>query len=387
MFTTRSTFHRPGIRRLVTAAVLGLCLTAGGAGTLLADPLLIQGTTGEGALYEFAVPDNWNGVLAVYAHGMVSPFLPIALPGGGFTAFRNALLAEGVAVAYSSFSENGFAVKDGEQRTHQLLGLFQSKVGKPSRVYIMGHSLGGAIAMGLAEKYPSQYDGALPMCGFLGGTAPEIEYLANVRVLFDAIFPGVVPGDQFDIPISVALNPAPTLVSVQNALIAGLATGKTQQLFACANVPGLSLAEKLQSVITAIGFNLIFTNDLIARTHGHIPIDNTTTDYCAAGFDEIDAVVERFSSSPDAVNYIRHYETPTGDLRNPMVTLHTTRDPVVPIFHQPLYQEVVNAAGTSALLRQRSVVRYGHCAFTVAEMLQAFGELRAWVEQGVVPSL
>lgn len=374
------------LRRLFVSALLGICFVVAGADHLWAEPVIIQGVTGEGALYELAVPENWNGVLAVYAHGIVSPFLPVALPGGGFTLFRDALLAEGVAVAYSSFSENGFAVKDGEQRTHQLLGLFKSRVGRPTYVYVMGHSLGGTIAMGLAEKYPSQYDGALPMCGFLGGTKPELEYVANVRVLFDALFPGIIPGDVFDVSMSVAINPLPTFAAVQNALIEGLATGKTQLLFNCAQVPGMSLTEKLQSVITAIGFNLIFANDLLERTHGRIPIDNTETDYCATGPDAIDAAVERFSSSPDAVNYIRQYETPTGDLRNPMVTLHTTRDPVVPIFHQALYQDVVNGASAGSLLRQRSVARYGHCTFTIPEMLQAFNELRSWVEQGVAPA-
>lgn len=383
--STNPQFHLNWNIRWIVVVALAV-VTIAGAGALEAAPLIIQGTTGEGALYEFAVPDNWNGVLAVYAHGVVSPFLPIALPGGGFTSFRDALLADGVAVAYSSFSENGFAVKDGEQRTHQLLGLFKSKVGNPSYVYIMGHSLGGAIAMGLAEKYPSQYNGAMPMCAPLGGSEPEIEYFANVRILFDVFFPGVMPGDAFDIPLADALNPTPTLSAAQSALLGGLLTGQTQQLMQCANVVGANLPEKLQSVLIALGFNLIFADDLIARTHGHIPFDNTTTDYCAQGPDWIDAAVARYSSSPDAVNYIRQYETPTGNLRNPMVTLHTNRDPVAPIFHEPIYQKVVADAGASDLLRQRTVIRYGHCAFTVAEMLQSFRELRAWVEAGVTPA-
>lgn len=371
------------VRRIVAAVALAAWLAVAGPGALQAEPQFIQGTTGEGSLYEFAIPENWNGVLAIYAHGIVAPLLPVSLPGGSFVQFRNALMSQGVAVAYSSFSENGFAVKDGEQRTHQLLGLFKSKVGKPSRVYVMGHSLGGTIAMGLAEKHASQYDGALPMCGFLGGSLPEVDYLANVRILFDAFFPGVVPGNVFDVPASVAINPGPALAAAQAALIGGLPTGKTLQLAALARVPGANPAELIQSILTALGFSLIYTNDVLGRTHGRYPFDNTATDY---GVEWVNAAVGRYSSSPDALNYMRHYETPTGNLRKPMVTLHTSRDPVAPIFHESLYREVINAANSSALLRQRTVVRYGHCAFTVGEMLQAFGELRAWVEQDIVPS-
>lgn len=286
------------VRRIAAATALAACCAVAGARTLQAAPQFIQGRTGEGALYEFAVPDNWNGVLAVYAHGIVSPFLPVALPGGSFTVFRDALLAQGAAVAYSSYSENGFAVKDGEQRTHQLLGLFKSKVGVPSHAYIMGHSLGGAITMGLAEKYPSQYDGALPMCGFMGGTGPELVYLANVRILFDALFPGVLPGDAFNIPPALAANPAPALVAAQAALVAGFGTGKTQQLFAFANLPASNAAEIVQSAVTGLAFNLIFTNDLLARTHGRSPFDNTPTDYGLPGFDPLDAA--RSIGSPRA---------------------------------------------------------------------------------------
>ena len=371
------------VRRVIAAAALAVCLAVAATGALQAETQLIQGTTGEGSLYEFAIPDNWNGVLAVYAHGIVNPLLPVALPGGSFIPFRNALLAQNVAVAYSSFSENGFAVKDGEQRTHQLLGLFKSQVGKPSRVYIMGHSLGGTIAMGLAEKHASQYDGALPMCGFVGGSIPEVNYLANVRILFDAFFPGVLAGDVFNVPVAVAINPGPSLAAAQAALIGGLPSGKTLQLAALAKVPGANAGELIQSILTALGFSLIFTNDVLDRTHGRYPFDNTMTDY---GLEWVNAAVGRFSSSPDAVNYLKRYETPTGKLGIPTVTLHTSRDEVAPIFHEALYRDVVAAANASALLRQRTVVRYGHCAFTVGEMMQAFGELRAWVEQDIVPA-
>jgi pimeloyl-ACP methyl ester carboxylesterase len=67
--------------------------------------------------------------------------------------------AQGFAVAYSSFSENGWAVKDGAQRTHQLLGVFRARFGLPSRVYLAGGSMGGLIAIKLQEQYPGAFDG------------------------------------------------------------------------------------------------------------------------------------------------------------------------------------------------------------------------------------
>ena len=60
----------------------------------------------------------------------------------------------------------------------------------------------------------------------------------------------------------------------------------------------------------------------------------------------------------------------------PLVTLFNTQDPIVPIFHQGLYQAKVEAAGAEALLTQRiSSVAFGHCVFAPGEAESAFALL------------
>ena len=117
-----------------------------------------------------------------------------AVGAGQLHLVRDALLARGFAVASSSFSGNGFMLKDAAQRTHQLTGLFTARFSRPRRVLLAGHSLGSMAALQLAETYPDQYDGALVMCGFVGGTTREIEYMATARLVYDYLFPGVIPG-------------------------------------------------------------------------------------------------------------------------------------------------------------------------------------------------
>ena len=160
-----------------------------------------------GAEYAMFVPPAWNGRLILYAHGFVDPDAAIALPDAApadvapwVVQLRETLLSAGYAVAYSSYAENGWAVKNGAARTHELRDLFSSRFGAPTHVYLMGRSLGGLITVFLAENFPGAYQGALALCGPLGGGRLETDYIGNVRVLFDHFFPGVIPGDVLHVP-------------------------------------------------------------------------------------------------------------------------------------------------------------------------------------------
>jgi pimeloyl-ACP methyl ester carboxylesterase len=151
---------------------------------------IVEGETGPGSLYAIYVPQQWNGDAVYYAHGFRDAAQPVDLRDQDqFYAVRDALGAEGYAVAYSSYSENGFAIKDGAQRTHQLRGLLAAQLGgSPTRNFLAGHSLGGGVGLSLAESFSDQYDGALLMCGMVGGTQPETQYLGHVRALFDYFY-------------------------------------------------------------------------------------------------------------------------------------------------------------------------------------------------------
>jgi hypothetical protein len=58
------------------------------------------------------------------------------------------------------------------------------------------------------------------------------------------------------------------------------------------------------------------------------------------------------------------------------VTLFNTVDPIIPSWQEAAYRAKVEAAGTSDfLVAQIPVDRFGHCTFTAAEVLGAFGAL------------
>src|SRR4249919_3881915 len=145
----------------------------------------VEGTTADGALYALFKPVDWNGDVIYYAHGIIDPALAITLPtGDDAEAIRDALGRQGFAIAYSSWSETGYDFKDGMQRTHQLRGFVTSRFGKPNRSFLLGQSLGSQIVEALAETYPGQYDGAVALCGVMGGTRRQVDYIGQTRTMF-----------------------------------------------------------------------------------------------------------------------------------------------------------------------------------------------------------
>jgi predicted esterase len=384
---------------------------------------IVEGETGPGSLYALYIPAHWNGDAIYYAHGIRPPLDPVTLDNNqdNFFEVRDALGAQGYAFAYSSFSENGLAVKDGAQRTHQLRGLLNSALSaQPKRNYLAGYSLGALSALELAERFPGQYDGVLAMCGMVGGTPLELKYVGDVRVLFDYYYPGVFPGSV----ISVR-SPPPTIEEVQ-ALVIGAITPTTGNpraalgMFAIASTAQTPLAYApigllgdpsspafktlVGSLIYALYYQLIGTQDVLDRTHGHSPYDNRSTEYALGtpavpdpglspliasmitGSNDRIAGVKRYDMPPDAQNYLERNYVPTGNLKIPVLSVHNYFDPLVPFFHEPALAKAVADAGASSMLLQRGVGSYGHCTFPTPVVVGAFQDLVGWVTTGRKPA-
>jgi pimeloyl-ACP methyl ester carboxylesterase len=369
---------------------------------------VVDGRVGQ-ADYRIHVPANWNGRLILYAHGYQSPAGPPVLPfedpiiGGVFEAMRSVVVDQlGYALAYSSSRASGFALKEGVQATQQLRGIFTSRFGAPSHTYLAGHSLGGMVALQLAEQHPTQYDAALVMCSFPGGSRAEIDYIYHNRAVFDVFYPNALPGSLFDgeamtLPGFLAQYQAPIIAAVTSApagLTAAILAEQTR-------LPGVSPEEYVSSMLFALFFHHVSADDLFSRTHTQPFFDNQNTIYAPSTplpgtellFGHLNAAVERVSSTPAADAYIERLYEPTGSLRIPVLTLHTSRDPVTPTRHEDLYSGRVAAAGSSNNLRRWTVPGFGHCnaagalpdpTFTV-KTIEALLALTAWAELGVDP--
>jgi pimeloyl-ACP methyl ester carboxylesterase len=378
------------LKRRTFSTLLALATVLGLAGPALADEV-VNGSTGPGSVYRLVRPSNWNGILLLYAHGYISKDEPVAITPDAQLVI-SLVAPQGFAVAVSSFSENGWVIKDGAQRTHQLLGLFTSKFGKPARVYAAGASMGGLIAIRLIETWPHDFAGVLPACAVTGGLSRQYDYVLNVRVLFDLFYPGVLPRTAVDVPPGIDV-----IQDIVNPAVAAMTANPTGA-FAIASiaqtpVPFANAAELLQSIATALGGAAGYP-EILGLTHGQAYFDNTATQYTGAlpapTLAFINANVQRFSGTPAGQNSLEHNYTPTGDLRVPALTLSTYRDPVIPGFHRTIYGQEVAARGDGDRLVQREVPGYaggyGHCTFTPQELTQAFFDLIVWGEYGVKPT-
>jgi pimeloyl-ACP methyl ester carboxylesterase len=249
--------------------------------------------------------------------------------------------------------------------------------------------MGGLIAIELAETHPEAFSGVLAACAVAGGSRRQFDYLGNARALFDFFYPGVLPGDAGHVPSNLD-------VIQQIALPAAAAiTANPLNALAIASIvqtplPFASAAELGESLVTALGGQAGSFDDLIARTHGHPYFDNRSTEYAGALpaplLQAINAGVDRFDATPDALQYFEDNYDPSGRLSMPMLMLSTTRDPVVPGFHQAAYEAAVAANGDADLLVHRRINRYGHCNFTPLELSTALTDLVLWTEVGLKPT-
>jgi pimeloyl-ACP methyl ester carboxylesterase len=338
----------------------------------------------EDQLIIICIPPDWNGQLVMYAHGYVPPQLALALPvneltvGGVF--IPSALIAQHFAFATTSFHKNGVAIEQGGEDLNRLLQEFNSMVPPHSldKVYIVGGSEGGLIAVQLLEHFPGKYSGGLAVCTPLGGSPAFIKNVYDFRVVFDYFFPTVFtypPNQAGEQPFGALEAPQDAFLFWQSVYVPRIIAALSGNLPATAQLFSVTNADPTTAIETAIpllAYPIFGANDLIA-TAGGIPYDNRSTTYIGSADDAaLNAGVERIQSDGRARAYARRFYEPTGNLHDPLVTLHNLFDPVVPFQHEIEYSSRVAKRKRSDLLTVLSSAGYGHCEFTPEEVIQAF---------------
>jgi hypothetical protein len=338
-----------------------------------------------GARTLICVPPSWNGDLVILAHGYVAPGEPVAIPHDQLaldgTSLPGLVTGLGFAFATTSYRTNGLAVLEGVRDVTDLVEAFTDVAPRtPDHVYLVGASEGGLVTTLAVEQAPNVFSGGLAACGPLGDFRRQVDYWGDFRVLFDYFFPGVLPGTAVSVPSEVIAGWEGVYVPMITAAFQAHPT-RLDKLLRVSRAP-FDPNDPQTKVETALGilwYNVFATSDATTKLSGN-PYDNSRRLYLGSGSDFwLNLLVDRYHADPGALVAIEAGYQTSGKLAAPLVTLHTTADPIVPYWHEPLYS--AKALASSGLLHTSlPVFRYGHCSFKAEEALVALGLLVLKVE-------
>ena len=339
----------------------------------------------DGGLYRIEIPDNWNGELALYAHGFVSnagangSMLRV-----GNSPIREHLIKDGFAWAASSYRCNGYVPGQGLVDTMALTDLFTKFNGgrAPQRVLLTGTSMGGHVTVLGMHEFPTSFAGGLAMCpagpelfDFFAAVGGAAEVITGVQFKLDTMPQDLAkmneilgkPPDYTDkgrqlasVEIQISGGPRPFAVE-------GLASR-----FA-ANISGAALAGSTTP-----------SNRAVMTTHIRYAIDEGL----GLTADALNSRARRKALDAEIRNANGPYDEIVpfdGKLERPLLTMHGTGDLFVPIFLQQTLKRAVAAAGKQDLLVQRVYRIAGHCGFSQPEMTKAFDDLVTWVRRNAKP--
>lgn len=411
------------------AALVPLAMILGLAGPSVATiapsqattaPSHVEGVLADGSTYVMDVPANWNGTVLLYSHGYVPDGQPNPAHNAPSDAVRSALLDAGYAQIGSSYPETGWVLERALPAQIATLDLFRRQFGPPRRTIAWGTSMGGMITTGLAERYGHRFAGTLGMCGLeQGGVANWNNTLDPLFAIRTLLAPGSTT------PLVRLPDQAAAFASIgalTAALDAAQATpeGRARIALAAAlhNIPAWTdaaqpepapgdydTAQRNQYGVLhlTIYVGLSWRQEAEEHAGGNMSW-NTGVDYRRllarssiraevkalykrAGLslrDDLAALnaAPRIHADPAAVAYMVRNISFSGRLTRPMLTIHTTGDPLVPVQVEHAYADAVADAHRTRLLRQAYVHRGGHCTFTTGEMLAAVRTLERRIATG-----
>lgn len=336
-----------------------------------------------GSIYRICMPQPgaYNGNLVIWAHGFQDAGVPVGIPEDQLcfaeTCLPDLITGLGFAFATNSYSKTGLAVLQGKDDILDLVNIFATQKGAPTKVYLVGASEGGIITALALEQHPDVFSGGVAACGPVGSFPFQINYFGDSRATFQYFFPGVIPGDPFHPTPELAANWAAYYAAVVQPIVFHPANrSRLNQWVRVARLPfdaNNYLETVAVSVEDVLRYAVVNLNDA-TETLGGFPFDNRSRLYTGSNDDvRLNLLVQRIGADPAAVTAMRTDYATTGVLQRPVITLHTLRDQQVPYFHEDLYNLKTLASG-SFLTRHLNIPidRFEHCNFTADEALFAF---------------
>jgi pimeloyl-ACP methyl ester carboxylesterase len=373
---------------LPVAALAAMVPFSGPVAAPQAGPAELSGTLASGARWRAEVPANWNGTLLLWSRGYSrGAGEPEAAP----PRMREALLAEGYALAGSNYGAGGWALEQAVPAQRATLAAFAAAHRAPARVIAWGYSMGGLVSIALAEQRPAGVSAALPMCSSMGGAVGMMNMALDGAYAFRTLIAPDAGILLVDIDDDMANSGR-----VRTALDAALRTPEGRARVALAGVlggiPGWTSPDRaepgagdIEAQLDEIGRSFVMgvflpRTDQEKRAGGGFSW-NTGIDYRAqlarsgrrsfveamyrkAGIDlEADLkrlnAGQRVAARPGAVDYMMRHYTPNARPGVPVLAVQTIGDGLT----SPSLQRGYADAARGPKVRSLFVRAAGHCTF------------------------
>ncbi len=361
-----------------------------------------RGRTDSGAWYVIQVPDGWQpgDGLVLVNHGFdLNP--PIGIPSLGPQVLRQRQLAQGYAIAASSYSERGWALFSTGIDYAELIDEFVDSFGDPGEVIATGGSLGGIVALQQAAELSSaNVAGVYALCPVAAGSRVW-DQAFDLRLIYDAVCDDVSGGslpnggdglpyalDESDIEdwdswvdggrAYLAINRC-TGIDLPDWLVTGGMEDRLEQILRVSGVDR-------EFFLANMAYATFGMSDLLRaddKLDGAAALDNQFVDY---GDAQINQDIRRVQADRLAALELKLNYVPRGDLRAAKVlSTHTSGDGLVVPGHQLFLRQLLPEAQlVSAIVREEEA---SHCGYSDAEIVAGWDELRLWLDGGPKPTV
>ena len=352
-----------------------------------------------GGYYWIAMPQNWNGVLVVHAHGGPRLTAPAADDPLEDLERFSAMVREGYAWAGSTYRRAGFGVRMAAEDTNDLRRIFWESFGRPRRTILHGQSWGGNVAAKTAELYARGddgallWDGVLLTNGVLAGGARAYQFRADLRAVYQFYCRNHPRRDEPQYQLWQGLPQGMGMTRRELTARVRECTGidqpararSSQQRRNLENILAVTGVEE-SALVSHLAWGTFHFQDVIARLGGN-PFDNSETVYSGSSDDRaLNAGVARFDVDPQALARLEHDSGLSGALEAPTLTIHAKRDPTAFVWHEAAFRARVETAGRTALLVQTFTSENDHSRLSPPGVIAALAALTHWIDQGARPT-
>ncbi len=364
-----------------------------------------RGTDANGANYWIAIPNQWNRMLVVHAHG--GPRMSHATNDDNVEDLARfaVVVRQGFAWAGSSYRRPGYGVLMAAEDTDNLRKLFVARFGQPERTILHGQSWGGNVAAkaielyarpaGAAKDAKPNYDGVVLTAGMLAGGTLNYLHRADLRAVYQYYCNNHPRPDEPQYPLwqglpaDSTMKPKDLEARVEECLGIKLPDSKrsAEQKRRLANILGVIPVPE-RTLQSHLNWGTFTFRDLVQRIGGGNPFDNRHVAY--TGSDDNAALnrgVQRFDADPKAVARLAAESDLSGRIEVPVLTLHAIDDPTALVEYEAEYRARVAGAGRDGLLLQTFTREDDHSKLSDAEYAGVFDTLVAWIGNGRKPAV